>query len=153
MVNPYPIEEIFPDVAPGAVRLPRKQSSASPQSLAVTLLADYTVRTRAWLPSATIVALLAESGVNTAGAKAAISRLARRGVLEYARRGRHSAYRLTQLATDNLLSGGAQIATFATTAESWDGWWTVIAFSLPQEASADRCTLRSHLRWQGYAPL
>lgn len=58
----------------------------------MTLLADYTVRTRAWLPSAMIVALLAESGVNTAGARAAISRLARRGVLEYARRGRHSAY-------------------------------------------------------------
>lgn len=29
----------------------------------------------------------------------------------------------------------------------------MIAFSLPQEASADRRTLRSHLRWQGYAPL
>lgn len=153
MVSPYPIEEIFPDVAPEAVRLPRRQSGGSPQSLAVTLLADYTVRTRAWLPSAAIVALLAESGVNTASARAAISRLAGRGVVESARRGRHSSYRLTRPATENLLSGGGQIAAFADGAESWDGWWTVIAFSLPQEASADRRALRGQLRWRGYAPL
>ncbi len=51
----------------GPVRLPRRQAGNSPQGLAVTLLADYTLRTRAWLPSAAIVALLAEAGVSQAG--------------------------------------------------------------------------------------
>src|SRR5690554_3869181 len=87
VVSPFSIEEIFLDVVRGPVRLPRRQSGSSPQGLAVTLLADYTLRSRAWLPSAAIVELLAESGVNTAGARTAISRLARRGVLESARQG------------------------------------------------------------------
>lgn len=153
MVSPFSIEEIFPDVVRGPVRLPRRQSGSSPQGLAVTLLADYTLRSRAWLPSAAIVELLAESGVNTAGARTAISRLARRGVLESARQGRRSYYRLTQPAADNLSYGGDRIAAFVAEAESWDGWWTLIAFSLPQEASVERRALRGQLRWQGYAPL
>ncbi|ROT33823.1 PaaX family transcriptional regulator C-terminal domain-containing protein [Micromonospora sp. HM5-17] len=153
MVSPFDIEEIFPDVVTGSVRLPRRQSRGSPQSLAVTLLADYTLRTRAWLPSAAIVALLAESGVTTTGGRTAISRLTRRGVIESRRHGRHSSYRLTRPAADNLVHGGRQIARFAVEAESWDGWWTLIAFSLPQQASAERRALRGQLRWQGYAPL
>lgn len=153
VVSPFNIEEMFPDVSRGSVQLPRRQSGGSPQSLAVTLLADYTVRTRLWVPSAAVVALLAESDVSTAGARAAISRLARRGVLENRREGRLSYYRLTQSAADNLLHGGHKIATFAGEAESWDGSWTLIAFSMPQEASAERRALRAQLRWRGYAPL
>lgn len=153
MISPFDIEEIFPDVAPETVQLPRRQSGSSSQSLTVTLLADYTARTRAWIPSAAIVALLAESGVNSAGARAAISRLARREVLESRRQGRLSYYRLTQTAADNLLHGGRKIATFATKPEPWDGWWTLIAFSMPQDANAERRGLREQLRWRGCAPL
>lgn len=153
MISPFSIEEIFPDVADDAVRLPRRQSGSSPQGLAVTLLADYTLPTRAWLPSAAIVALLGEAGVNTAGARTAISRLARRGVVESGRHGKRSFYRLTQTTADNLMGGGRWIATFGTGEESWDGWWTLIAFSLPQAASAERRALRGQLRWLGFAPL
>ena len=96
MTSPFDIEEIFPDDGGRPVRLPRRQAGNSPQGLAVTLLADYTLRTRAWLPSAAIVALLAESGVSHAGARTAISRLARRGVLEGSRQGRRSSYRLSR---------------------------------------------------------
>src|SRR4051794_7828277 len=98
VTSPFDIEEIFPEDAAGSVRLPRRQAGSSPQGLAVTLLADYTLHTRAWLPSAAIVALLAESDVSHAGARAAISRLARRGVVESSRQGRHSSYRLTEAA-------------------------------------------------------
>ena len=51
MVSPYDIEDIYPD-DPASVRLPRQQAGSTAQSLAVTLIADYTLRTRAWLPSA-----------------------------------------------------------------------------------------------------
>ncbi|MET8040600.1 PaaX family transcriptional regulator C-terminal domain-containing protein [Micromonospora sp. NPDC005215] len=153
MVSPFNIDEIFPDLADGSTQLPRRQSGSSPQGLAVTLLADYTIQGRTWLPSAALVALLAESGVNTAGARTAISRLARRGVLEISRQGRHSFYRLTQPAADDLARGARRIAAFVAQAEAWDGWWTLVAFSLPQEASAERRALRGQLRWLGYAPL
>lgn len=153
MVSPYEIEEIFPDVATGSVRLPRRQTGPSPQGLAMTLVADYTVGTRAWLPSAAIVALLGESGVTNAGARTAISRLARRGVLESERDGRHTHYRLTAAAASDLSTGGAWIASFGSRAEPWDEWWTLVAFSIPQGESTQRRLLRGQLRWLGFAPL
>ncbi|GAB7046405.1 PaaX family transcriptional regulator [Catenuloplanes indicus] len=152
MTSPYDIEEIFPEDAAGAVRLPRRQNGNSPQGLAVTLLADYTLRTRAWLPSAAVVALLGEAGVSPAGARTAISRLARRGVLEGARRGRQSSYRLTAAAAAFLTVGGRAIVSPAGV-EPWDEHWTLVAFSLPQAETTRRRGLRTQLRWMGYAPL
>jgi phenylacetic acid degradation operon negative regulatory protein len=153
VTTPFDIDEIFPEEAAGSVRLPRRQAGSSPQGLAVTVLADYTLRTRAWLPSAAIVALLAESGVSHAGARAAISRLARRGVLEGRRQGRHSSYRLTEGASANLSAGGRWVVASMTEVPTWDGQWTLVAFSLPQERDVQRRALRGQLRWLGYAPL
>ena len=153
MTNPFDIEEIFPDEAAGSVRLPRRQSGSAPQGLTVTLLADYTLGTRASVPSAAIVALLAEFGVGPAGARAAISRLARRGVLSGGRYGRHSSYRLSEAAALNLSAGGRRIVASAAEVDRWDEGWTLIAFSLPQEEGTQRRALRAQLRWLGYAPL
>ncbi|GAA3341227.1 PaaX family transcriptional regulator C-terminal domain-containing protein [Amorphoplanes nipponensis] len=150
MTSPYDIEEIFPDDAAEPVRLPRRQAGSSPQGLTVTLLADYTLRDRARLPSAAIVALLTEAGVSQAGARTAISRLARRGVLEGHRQGRRSSYRLTPAAAGFLAVGGSAIVA---PAEPWDGRWTVLAFSLPRGQAARRRGLRAQLRWMGFAPL
>ncbi|MBY8870688.1 PaaX family transcriptional regulator [Micromonospora sp. PLK6-60] len=151
MASPYDIEEMYPDDR--SLRLPRRQAGNSPQGVAVTLLADYTLRTRAALPSAAIVALLAEAGVTTAGARTAISRLARRGVLEGSRQGRRSSYRLSRAAAADLSIGGRWILASTTSAGEWDGCWTIVAFSLPQDRSAQRRALRGQLRWLGYAPL
>lgn len=153
MTSPFNIEEIFPEDAAGAVRLPRRQSGSAPQGLAVTLLADYTLRTRAWLPSVAIMALLGESGVSLGGARTAISRLTRRGVLEGSRQGRNSSYRLTQPAAAHLSTGGSWIVSSAAAIQTWEGWWTLIAFSMPQEENTQRRALRGQLRWLGYAPL
>ncbi|BAL88018.1 putative PaaX-like regulatory protein [Actinoplanes missouriensis 431] len=150
MTYPFDIEQIFPAES---VRLPRRQAGGSPQDLTLTLLADYTAYTGAWLPSAAIVALLAESGVSTAGARAAVSRLARRGVLDAGRQGRNTHYRLAPAAAADLVAGGRWIASYGTDAETWDDRWTLLAFSLPQEATTQRRALRNHLRWMGYAPL
>lgn len=142
------------DVPPAdSLDLPRRQSGNSPQGLTVTLLADYGLRAPAWFPSGAIVALLGESGVSPGSARAGISRLARRGVIESKRRGRSTAYRLTARAAAGLVSGGAAVASFTEQAETWDGYWTLVAFSLPQEGDARRRALRSRLRWIGCAPL
>jgi phenylacetic acid degradation operon negative regulatory protein len=153
VTSPYDIEEIFPGDETGAVRLPRWQTGNAPQGLAVTLLADYTLSTRAPLPSAAIVALLAEAGVSHAGARAAISRLARRGVLEGNRQGRNSFYRLAPGAALVLSTGGRAIVSSAADTKIWDHHWTLIAFSLPKDEVVQRRELRSRLRWLGYAPL
>ncbi len=152
MVSPYPIEDIFPDGA-ATVRLPRQQSGGTAQNLAITLVTDYTVGTRAWLPSAAIVALLAESGVGSSAARTAISRLFRRGVLESCRDGRHSSYRLTPGAAGDLTAGGAWIARFGAGADPWDGHWTLVSFAFPQEERGPRRAFGGQLRWLGFAPL
>ncbi|MFB9696372.1 PaaX family transcriptional regulator C-terminal domain-containing protein [Amorphoplanes digitatis] len=151
MTSPYDIDEIFPEESAGSVRLPRRQAGNSPQGLAVTLLADYTLRTRAWLPAAAIVDLLAEGGVSPAGARTAISRLVRRGVLEGRRQGRRGSHRLTAAAAASLTIGGSAIAAAA--APPWDEQWTLVAFSLPQQEGTLRRALRGKLRWMGFAPL
>ncbi|MFI1996417.1 PaaX family transcriptional regulator C-terminal domain-containing protein [Actinoplanes sp. NPDC020271] len=152
MVSPYDIEEIFPN-DPVSVRLPRRQPGSTAQSLAVTLVADYTLRTRAWLPSASVVALLEEAGIGNGAARTAISRLSRSRILESARDGRYSSYRLTTAAATDLSAGGAWIARFGTRTEPWDGYWTLVSFSFPQDERGRRRVLRGELRWLGFAPL
>jgi phenylacetic acid degradation operon negative regulatory protein len=116
------------------------------------LPADYTLRTRAAIPSSAIVTLLGEFGVTPAAGRTAIRRLARRGVRESSRQGRHSSYRLSDTAAVNLSLSGHSIVAFAAQAERWDWSWTVIAFSLPEGRSVERRTLRGRLRRLGYAP-
>lgn len=152
MVSPYDIEDFFPDEAP-TVRPSRQRTGSTAQSLAVTLVTDYTMRTHAWLPSASIVALLGEAGIAAGAARTAISRLSRRGVLECGRDGRYSSYRLSADAISDLSAGGAWIAGFATRQDPWDGFWTLVSFSFPQEERSQRRALRAQLRWMGYAPL
>lgn len=153
MVNLFDIEEMFPGDGVGSGRLPRKQTGNAPQELTAILMADYTFPARVWLPSAAIVTLLGEFGVAEGAARTTISRLARRGALEGRRQGRHSSYRLTEEVATDLWNGGSSIAAFTTHSDSWDGHWTLIAFSVPEEHSARRRALRTALRWRGCAPL
>ncbi|QGZ47620.1 PaaX family transcriptional regulator [Streptomyces sp. QHH-9511] len=153
MTNLSHLEEIFSGDGTRPTRLPRWQTGGSPAGLAVTLIADYTLPARAWLPAAAIVALLGEFDVADGAARTTISRLARRGVLEGSRQGRYSSYRLTREAAVDLWNGGGSIATFTTQPDSWDGWWTLVAFSVPEHASTRRRALRTALRWRGYTPL
>ncbi|MGI5149410.1 PaaX family transcriptional regulator [Plantactinospora sp. CA-294935] len=152
MVRPFDLEEIVPEAAGGPPGR-RRPPGNSAQGLAATLIADYTARTTAWLPSAAIVALLGEFGVTSGAARTSISRLARRGVLEGSRDGRYSSYRLTRDAATDLSNGGTAIAATGVDSDPWDGFWTIVIFSMPEQESTRRRALREHLRWNGYAPL
>lgn len=135
------------------MRLPRRRAGRSPQDLATIVVTDYTISTRAWLPTAALVALLGEFDVAAAAARMTVSRLARRGLLEGRRQGRRSYYRLTQSAAVGLSTAGSAIATFGVEPQDWDGLWTVVVFTVPEEEIAQRRALRGALRWRGYAPL
>jgi phenylacetic acid degradation operon negative regulatory protein len=121
--------------------------------MSMTLLADYGLRSRVWIPSGAVVELLGEFGITPGNARAAISRLTRRGTFEGLRRGRRTAYRLAPGAATALALGGKAVAGFPLEAEAWDGRWTVVTFSLPTAGDAPRRSLRSQLRWLGFVPL
>lgn len=139
---------------PGEPVLPRSQGGARPQHLLVTLLGDYWLGHKGPLPSAGLVDLLDEFSISAPSARAALSRLARRGLLQSSKSGRRTSYGLTPLAERTLTSGLDRILSFgADSGKPWDGTWLVTAFSVPEDQRDVRHALRSRLRWQGFAPL
>lgn len=135
------------------IELPRSQVGSSPQHLATTLLGDYWLDRPEPLPSAALVALLGEFEVSPTGARAALSRLTRRGVLVTSKQGRNSFYGIAPSAVDVLATGAYRFVSFGQRESKWDGQWTLVSFSLPERHGALRYPLHSHLRWQGFAPL
>ena len=65
----------------GEVDVPRVQSGPNPQHLLSTVLGEYLDSADAELPAATVVAVLGEFGISPASARAALSRLTRRGIV------------------------------------------------------------------------
>ena len=124
-----------------------------PPRLLLTLLGDYWWRRTEPLPSAALVALLAEFGVSDSAARAALSRLTRNQLLVTSKSGRRTVVRLSDRAARILDDGGSQIFSFGRTSRPWDGLWSLVAFSIPEQNRAARDSLRKQLRWLGFAPL
>jgi phenylacetic acid degradation operon negative regulatory protein len=154
-----------PWTAPGAV-------AQRPPRLLLTLLGDYWWRRTEPLPSAAIVALLAEFGVSDSAARAALSRLTRNGLLVTSRGGRRTFVSLSDRAAGILDDGARRIFSFGDSGGGvgavggavgvgavgggggpWDGQWSLVAFSIPEQDRAIRDELRKVLRWLGFAPL
>ncbi|MHA6667878.1 PaaX family transcriptional regulator [Homoserinimonas sp. A447] len=124
-----------------------------PQHLLLTLLGDYWIADGAVVPSGALVDLLGEFGVSTASARAALSRLSARGMLLSTKSGRRTFYELTPHARQMLITGLDRILSFGTEPREWDGQWTYVAFSVPENQRSIRHQLRIRLRWLGFAPL
>jgi phenylacetic acid degradation operon negative regulatory protein len=139
-------------VSPGDVSLPTS-ARLRPQHLLLTLLGDYWYGQREHLPSAALVGLLGEFGVTAASARAALSRLQRRGLLESTRAGRRAYYGLTDRAAAVLVDGRERILRFAVEEQAWDGHWTLVCFSVPERERQVRHLLRTRLAWLGFASL
>lgn len=133
--------------------VPQGQGGFVPQRLLITLLGDYWYDHGEHIPSAALVQLLAEFGVSDAGSRAALSRLARRGLLVSSKSGRRTFYGLSERATELLREGATHILAFAAEEREWDGIWTVVAFSVPEKRRNVRHVLRTRLRWLGFASL
>ncbi|GAA0240925.1 PaaX family transcriptional regulator [Cryptosporangium japonicum] len=138
----------------GDFRLPRAQGGPNPQHLFVTLFGDYWWARSEHLPSAGLVALANEFGISSASARAALSRLRRRNLLSASKVGRHTYYGLAPTTRQTIVEGGTRILSFGTDAGAeWDGTWLVVAFSIPEDQRDVRHTLRTRLRWLGFACL
>ena len=109
-----------------------------PPRLLLTLLGDYWWRRTEPLPSAALVALLAEFGVSDSAARAALSRLTRNELLVTSKSGRRTVVRLSERAARILDDGGSQIFSFGRASRPWDGLWSLVAFSIPEQNRAAR---------------
>src|SRR5215469_15320335 len=124
-----------------------------PPRLLLTLLGDYWWQHTESLPSAALVALLAEFGVSDSAARAALSRLTRNRLLVTSKVGRRTFVRLSERAAQMLDEGARHIFSFGRDTQPWDGMWSLVAFSIPEHNRAARDALRKQLRWLGFAPL
>jgi phenylacetic acid degradation operon negative regulatory protein len=118
----------------------------------VTLLGDYWHVGHPPLPSGGLVAALGEFGIAPANARATLSRLTQRGILERTKAGRRTSYQLTDQAR-HLLERGARRIFASTEENAWDGTWTLIAFTLPLDDADQRRLLRARLRWLTFWPV
>ena len=136
------------------LRLPRLQEGARPQHLIITLFGDYWWGNTEHLPSAGLVALVSEFDISATSARAALSRLGRRGLLVSSKAGRRTFYGPTPRTEQVMREGADRIFSFGVDdAEPWDGTWLVVAFSVPEEQRDVRHALRMRLRWLGFAAL
>ena len=69
------------------------------------------------------------------------------------RSGRRTFVRLSERAADVLDDGGRRIFSFGAAPAPWDGMWSLVAFSIPEDRRSERDELRKALRWLGFAPL
>jgi phenylacetic acid degradation operon negative regulatory protein len=130
----------------------RPLARAKSQRLLITLFGDYWEAGADPLPSAGLVRVLEEFGIAHANARAALTRLAQRGVLHRTKDGRRTSYEPTERTVRILERGRSRIFS-RDEGLRWDGTWTLIAFSLPLEDGDLRRLLRARLRWLTFWPI
>ncbi|MEU6424249.1 PaaX family transcriptional regulator C-terminal domain-containing protein [Microbispora sp. NPDC046973] len=137
---------------PDDVGAPRAQVGPNPQHLLTTLLGEYLDSADAGLPSMAVVAMLREFGISEPSARAALSRLTKRGLIAVRGSGRPPVYHLTPQAIarhrvrmDHFLSFGAR-------PRPWTGDWVTVSFSIPQSRQAQSGQAQSNQAQSGQAP-
>ncbi|EHR51299.1 phenylacetic acid-responsive transcriptional repressor [Saccharomonospora marina XMU15] len=133
--------------------LPRGQNGAEPQLLLTSLLGDFWYWRDEHIPATALVRLLADFDVTPDGARAAMRRLAARGLLSTSRSGRTTAYGIPPRTAEVIIERTHRMLTFGSSAPEWDGRWTVVAFSVPEQERSVRTALRSRLRALRFAAL
>lgn len=135
------------------VRVPRAQAGSSPQHLLTTVLGEYLDSSDADLPSTAVIAILREFGISESSARAALSRLVKRGLIATRRRGRSPVYHLTPQAIAKHRSRMRHFLNFGSHPAPWTGEWVLASFSVPNAGQASRHALRRALTALGFVGL
>ncbi|MFE4963581.1 PaaX family transcriptional regulator C-terminal domain-containing protein [Streptomyces sp. NPDC056660] len=128
-------------------------TSARPQSLMFSFLGIYVLDRDVAVYSGSIIDVFARLGVSEDAVRSTLSRMARRDLLTRHRRGRKAYFGLTEHAVEVLRDGRRRVRDTGAVNRDWDGTWTVVAFSLPNDRADARHDLRSRLAWAGFASL
>ncbi|WFE28218.1 PaaX family transcriptional regulator C-terminal domain-containing protein [Solwaraspora sp. WMMD791] len=127
------------------LRPPRAQVGSSPQHLLATLLGEYLDSADADLPSTAVIAILGEFGVSEPSARAALSRLVKRGLIATRGRGRPPVYHLTPAAIARHRQRMRHFLNFGAQPPRWTGEWVLVSYSIPSSGQAARHAVRRSL--------
>jgi phenylacetic acid degradation operon negative regulatory protein len=128
----------------------------APRRLILTLYGLYAREEHNWMSVGSVVRLMGDLGVDSAGVRSSISRLKRRGVLESMKSGRAAGYALSESALEVLREGDTRIFD-RRPARAADGnadgnavGFVLVVFSIPESEREKRHTLRSTLSGLGF---
>jgi phenylacetic acid degradation operon negative regulatory protein len=120
-----------------------------PQDLVVTMLGTYVRPFARTVWSGGMVSLLGEFGFSDGAARAALTRLVRRGLIARVRTGRLVHYRLTPRCERLLIEGDGRIFTLGRV-PAGAGPWTVLWHQIPEDRRLERTRLGRRLRFLGF---
>jgi len=122
-----------------------------PRAAMLTLYGDY-VRYRGMeIGIGSLIKLLGNFGLSEQSIRSAVSRMRRARLLKVRHDGVRSYYSLTEDGMGLLEKGERRI--FERKSSSWNGYWSVVVYFIPEEKREARDTLRQELTWMGYGPL
>lgn len=126
--------------------------STRPQDLIFTLYGDFLLGTGEPVWVGSLIRLMEPLGLSATNVRTVLSRMVAKGWLAAERAGRRSYYGLTSRGR-RLLEEGAIRIYGPPRQEEWDGRWTVLAYSIPEDRRALRDRLRARLSWLGFGSL
>jgi phenylacetic acid degradation operon negative regulatory protein len=100
-----------------------------------------------------LIEVFGRVGVGEEAVRSTVARMVKRDLLVRHPRGRQVYVGLTRSSAAVLDDGHRRMWEVGAVNRSWDGSWTVVAFSLPDERRSDRHGLRTRLQWSGFGPL
>lgn len=124
-----------------------------PQALLLTFCGGHLLGRDEAVFSGSFVEVLSRLDVGEHAARSTLARMTRRGLLRRYRSGKRVYFGLTRHATEVLEDGAERIWRRGAVNRDWDGQWTLLGFSLPENRRADRHLLRSRLLWAGFGML
>lgn len=124
----------------------------SAQDLTLTLFGDYFIDRPDPVWVGHIIELLETLEVSPGATRTALSRMSARGWLESTRRGRLGFYGLSDRGRQLLEEGRDRIHGSARS-DTWDGRWSIVTYSVPEEEREIRDRLRTRLTWIGCGSL
>lgn len=124
---------------------------ANPYAVVFSLFGGYIVPRGPDIWIGSLIQALATLGFGERNVRTIISRMKQTGYLESRQVGRRSFYRLTDRGQREV-HGGSELA-FGSPDARWDGQWTVVAYSIPEEQRDLRDALRDSLKAIGFGAL
>ncbi|MWA06863.1 PaaX family transcriptional regulator [Actinomadura sp. LD22] len=100
-----------------------------------------------------VIEVLGRVGLGEHAVRTSLNRMVKRGLLERHRQGRKMYFALSAHAAEVLEDGRERIWRADVVNRNWDGRWTLVGFSLPEDWRRERHDLRSRLIWAGFGPL
>jgi phenylacetic acid degradation operon negative regulatory protein len=124
-----------------------------PQSVMLSFLGLYLRGRNVAVSTASLIEVLGSVGVGEEAVRSTVARMVKKDLLARHRSGRQVFVGLTPRSQTVLEEGHRRIWEQGAANRSWDGTWTVVGFSLPDERRSERHDLRTRLQWAGFGPL